>query len=309
MTATNDNGSWLPLRKKRDLMDWIDKFSYKTIFVLWLANACLFALIYTLLSYSPGNGPTSIDSFSLEGRLLNSLYYSVITATNTGYGDIVPQGLSRAFAALESFGGLFLFALFMARLVSRYQDVAIRQMHKISLEGISHAVREDLYIVRRDFEHILHVAKTSHALGEQEWNRLSIAYKQISNLLHEIPNFYDYQHHLYVIDLRREELLVEAFHRTLHRVNNLLDTLQRENIDWISHEESLAQLREVLNSVDTFVVLWRDRSDPKKGIQFEEILHVAHGIRARIRDAMPMGQKQSNPSKTRSHSKSRKKKS
>ncbi len=48
-----------------------------------------------------------------------SLYYSVVTFTTLGYGDITPIGITRVFAALEAFLGSFIIALFVVVFVKR----------------------------------------------------------------------------------------------------------------------------------------------------------------------------------------------
>jgi hypothetical protein len=51
--------------------------------------------------------------------LLNSFYFSVVTFTTLGYGDITPIGLSRLIAAIEAFCGSFSLALFVVVFVKR----------------------------------------------------------------------------------------------------------------------------------------------------------------------------------------------
>ncbi len=65
-------------------------------------------------------------AFSLENTLIrnmthffNALYFSVVTFTTLGYGDISPIGLSRAIAATEAFIGSFTLALFVVVFVKK----------------------------------------------------------------------------------------------------------------------------------------------------------------------------------------------
>ena len=51
--------------------------------------------------------------------LLNSFYFSVVTFTTLGYGDITPIGFSRFVAAVEAFCGSFSLALFVVVFVKR----------------------------------------------------------------------------------------------------------------------------------------------------------------------------------------------
>lgn len=50
---------------------------------------------------------------------MNALYFSIVTFTTLGYGDITPTGYSRAFAAVEAFAGSFTLALFVVVFVKK----------------------------------------------------------------------------------------------------------------------------------------------------------------------------------------------
>ncbi|WP_062261938.1 ion channel [Endozoicomonas arenosclerae] len=50
---------------------------------------------------------------------LETLYFSVVTFTTLGYGDLTPVGLSRLFAAIEAFIGSFTLALFVVVFVKK----------------------------------------------------------------------------------------------------------------------------------------------------------------------------------------------
>jgi hypothetical protein len=51
--------------------------------------------------------------------LLTCIYYSVVTFTTLGYGDLVPIGFARALAAFEAFTGSFTMALFVVVFVKK----------------------------------------------------------------------------------------------------------------------------------------------------------------------------------------------
>jgi voltage-gated potassium channel Kch len=53
------------------------------------------------------------------------LYFSLITLTTVGYGDIVPvTPAARVFAALEGAAGVLYIAIAVARLIAAYQTAA-----------------------------------------------------------------------------------------------------------------------------------------------------------------------------------------
>lgn len=86
----------------------------------YLLLALLWSLAYTLTAQINPDaffftvGPT--QGHTIKGS--TAMYYSIITLTTVGYGDIVPVvGISRALAATEAMCGTFYMAVLVARLV------------------------------------------------------------------------------------------------------------------------------------------------------------------------------------------------
>jgi uncharacterized protein YjbI with pentapeptide repeats len=80
----------------------------------WFAFTFSFALVYfagQLIEYS--DGATQIDYTTLGG-FLTCMYFSVVTFTTLGFGDISPvTDAGRAVASVEAFTGAFMIALFV----------------------------------------------------------------------------------------------------------------------------------------------------------------------------------------------------
>lgn len=94
--------------------------------VLFVKLAMFFACAARLLailspgSYSPESGPGAI----MEGT--RAIYFSIVTLTSTGYGDIVPvHPIARALANLEALIGQLFPATLLARLVT--MELATRE--------------------------------------------------------------------------------------------------------------------------------------------------------------------------------------
>lgn len=47
-------------------------------------------------------------------------YFSVVTATTLGYGDLHPVGIGRIFASAEAIFGMFMWAVFLTVFARRY---------------------------------------------------------------------------------------------------------------------------------------------------------------------------------------------
>jgi len=90
------------------------------------------------------------------------------------------------------------------------------------------------------------------------------------------------------LDARREQLLHEATHRTLHRINQMLDVLSRHDVNWISHEDSMKELRELLLVVKKVTPLWREKSPYNCKEAFEDIMHLKDSVMTRIEKELPI---------------------
>ncbi|WP_373389389.1 ion channel [Pseudomonas alcaligenes] len=119
----------MPRLSGRRLLSWLvdlfcgygEKPLNVVLFSLGLILAC--GLLFFLVGVRHGDLPLGL---ALErgwaanlGDLLDCLYYSVVTFTTLGYGDITPHGLARPIAAFEAFAGSFTMALFVVVFVKK----------------------------------------------------------------------------------------------------------------------------------------------------------------------------------------------
>jgi ABC-type multidrug transport system fused ATPase/permease subunit len=88
--------------------------------VVYMATAYLFVALYHLLVVTDPNAFTGLPSGGPGPATLTSLiYFSYVTLTSTGYGDIAPvHPLARGLANLEAVVGQLYPAILLARLVS-----------------------------------------------------------------------------------------------------------------------------------------------------------------------------------------------
>ncbi len=81
------------------------------------------ALLYFFFGVSYDGTLLKADaSLTITQNLANfsmTLYYSVVTFTTLGYGDVIPVGVTRVVAAIEAFVGSFTLALFVVVFVKR----------------------------------------------------------------------------------------------------------------------------------------------------------------------------------------------
>jgi hypothetical protein len=121
---------------------------------LWIAIVVLFGVVYWLLDWTPSLALISsvgpVDA-GVHG-FLAALYFSAVTATSVGYGDIVPIGPARVLAVLEGVAGLILFGCVISKFVSRRQEQLIGEIHHIAFEDRLGRVRTNLLLVRTELQ-------------------------------------------------------------------------------------------------------------------------------------------------------------
>jgi len=128
--------------------------SVGALFRLWIGIVLLCAVVYWLLAWSPRDVLMSSSGAVETGLrgLLPALYFSAVTATSVGYGDIVPTGAARAIAIFESIAGLVLFGCVISKFVSRRQEQLIGEIHRIAFEDRLGRVRTNLLLVRTELQ-------------------------------------------------------------------------------------------------------------------------------------------------------------
>ena len=84
--------------------------------VVWALFALLFALPVCTFSVAGADGETAPRALNLA----EALYYSGITFTTIGYGDIAPVDWTRLLAVIEGVLGVVLISSFLVSLVRKY---------------------------------------------------------------------------------------------------------------------------------------------------------------------------------------------
>ncbi len=140
----------------RRALDWFADRTLPELLAVWIGMVLAFAILYWLMDLSPGAGLRTGD-VPVPGSwpgLLTAVYFSFVTATSVGYGDVVPVGVMRVAAIVEAMAGLVVFGLLVSKFVSRRQEQLIAEIHRITFEDRLGRVRTNLHMVIRELETI-----------------------------------------------------------------------------------------------------------------------------------------------------------
>ncbi|MCK4429266.1 MAG: two pore domain potassium channel family protein [Candidatus Aenigmarchaeota archaeon] len=110
-----------------NFVERIDKLSFEYLSILFFGIIILFGVLFFALTiYFPDHG---ISSEVKQIDLLTSIYFSAVTITSLGYGEIIPLGFSQLLVMVEIFFGLLMFGVIISKIVSGRQKKTINNMY------------------------------------------------------------------------------------------------------------------------------------------------------------------------------------
>ena len=136
-------------RFDNSLLDLVQQRSTLQLFLIWMGTILLSGFAYWLGALNGEHGlieagrPVGAD---LKG-FFSALYFSFVTATSIGYGDIVPLGGARVIAVTEAIGALLIFGAVVAKFVSHRQEELVSEIHRITFEERLDRIETNLHMV------------------------------------------------------------------------------------------------------------------------------------------------------------------
>lgn len=140
--------------KKSDSFKLVDKLSFFHIFLIWFLVIAFFGLIYFFMANDFSNLIYAKDS-SIVKNIFDTTYFSFVTATTTGFGDIIPIGFFKIISVFEVIFGLLLLAVVTSKLVSIKQNAILEEVYEISFNERINRLRSSLLLFRQNTERLI----------------------------------------------------------------------------------------------------------------------------------------------------------
>ena len=106
---------------------WIDQTSLLRLVVYFAVGVLSFGLVYFVLT--PGSdGLISSTNAAIKVTPGVAIYFSVVTVSTLGYGDIIPQGASKILVCIEVIFGLTMMGIIVAKLTSARLSYHVRRL-------------------------------------------------------------------------------------------------------------------------------------------------------------------------------------
>jgi len=211
---------------------WFDRLTFLHIFVIWASVIVLFGVCYyvftTPQSYLHYNGMNAHVS------LWDHIYFSFITATTTGFGDIIPVGYFKLIAILQVIFGLLLLAFVTSKLVSIKQDIILNEIYEISFNERINRLRSSLLVFRQNLGRLLEKMEDKSVL-KREISDLYVYLSSFEDALHEIHALMSgsaKSHYKKVLDPLNTEVLYNSVLQSFEKLNEFIHQANFNKLEW-----------------------------------------------------------------------------
>ncbi len=137
---------------RKKILHFIETRSFIELIVFFSIFTFLFAIVYCYLTPSE-DGIHLVNGQNNFFNFYDGLYFSIVTISSLGYGDMHPQGLSRLFAVLEVLFGLAIMGILVAKLTSSRLSYHVKKLYsndaQLKLDQFSQIFSECLIILKR----------------------------------------------------------------------------------------------------------------------------------------------------------------
>jgi ion channel len=151
-------------RFDNSLLDLVQQRSTLQLFLIWMGTIVVSGFAYWFGAWIGDHGlveagrPVAAD---LKG-FISAIYFSFVTATSIGYGDIVPVGGARVIAVAEAVAALLTFGAVVAKFVSHRQDLLMSEIHRVTFEERLDRVQTNLHMVIAEMLTITDMREAPH---------------------------------------------------------------------------------------------------------------------------------------------------
>jgi len=212
---------------------FLDRITFLNILFVWTGTITLFGITYHLLSTSKSYLFSNLGKQTVTS-LLDSIYFSFITATSTGFGDIVPIGKFKVIAIFEVVTGLLLLSFVTFKLVSLKQDIILNEIYEISFSERINRIRSSLLLFRQNINRI--IAKVEDAtIRNREVQEIKGNVSTLEDILTEISAIYMQNgktSFAKTVDPLNTELIFNSVQQSFERILELAKALNEGGIEW-----------------------------------------------------------------------------
>lgn len=212
----------------------MDKITFKQILLLWILIVVVFGLFYFYFMRD-----RAMLFYIREGKsidnLFDSIYFSFVTATTTGFGDIIPLGLFKIVAIIEVLLGFILLAVVTSKLVSIKQDVILTEIYEISYNERINKLRSSLLLSRQNLGNLINNINEGLRNEKSIIHNMDFYLVYLENIFNETSSLISknsHGHFIKKLDSVNTEIIFNSLLQSLEKLHELIVTLDKYRIRW-----------------------------------------------------------------------------
>lgn len=219
--------------KKRKVRNWLDKLTFPHILLIWILIIVSFGLLYYFFQ-SSSSYLLYPSKQSTASEMKDTIYFSFITATSTGFENIIPFGALKWVAIFEVISGLLLLAIVTSKLVSIKQDIILNELYESSVSEKVNRLRSSLLLFRQNLHRIISKIE-ERTIKKREIENIYIHLSSFEDIMNEVLNLINKpedQRLAKGIGPVNTGLIFNSVLSSFETVNELIIVMEKHNLEW-----------------------------------------------------------------------------
>ncbi|MBI2139878.1 two pore domain potassium channel family protein [Candidatus Woesearchaeota archaeon] len=212
---------------------WFSRLTFFNIFLVWTTIIAIFGVVYFYAANEHAHLIYSANKAPVD-NLMDNVYFSFITATSTGFGDIIPVGFFKAVAIAEVIFGLLLLAFVTSKLISIKQDIILSEIYEISFNEKINRLRSSLMVFRQNINRL--IARTEEGnIHKREAQDIYLYLSTLEDTLTEIDSITESREGSMfkkVIDPINLEILLNSITQSWERLEEFIALADQKSLEW-----------------------------------------------------------------------------
>ena len=232
-------------KTKFDFVSFIERTSFAKIFVLWILLIVGFGLLYHVTSGFTGILVTN-DGNKITG-MFDYVYYSFITATSTGYGDILPEGNGMRFLSITNIIiGMLMMAVVTSKLVSIKQERLLEKIYHLSFSEKINRNISGVSLFKGESDKIIDALNESDIVDRKTLFSIRMSLSTLKNNLLDIKKEFMDEKRIITIDKVIVEQTLSGIDQSFENLQTIVIILNKNEVSF-KNPKLLEDIYEISN--------------------------------------------------------------
>jgi hypothetical protein len=203
--------------------------------MVWLAMIVVFGFVYYIFT-----NETTYLFYGMKGAkvydISDAIYFSFVSATTTGFGDIIPLGWFKLISIIEVVSGLMLLAVVTSKLVSIKQDSILNELYELSFTDRVNKLRSSLLLFRQNLDRIISKMEEGE-IRKRDTNTIYIYLSSLEDTLRETLAMMEKptdKNFIKGIDPVNMELIYNSIIHSFEKINEIISVFNSGRMEWRS---------------------------------------------------------------------------